>query len=349
MRAYHGVRESGAGSGMNRAWVEDPHVLSAGKVRFLALTDMDWGDCQDPLWVPFGVFNQRGIASTNFYPRPWFGYYDAASKRLYPWGGYDPAIANSGFYYKGTNKNNGTVITATADPTPVNSLNPVTRVLDHWSVGQLNATSNVPIPTHPAYDVLYKADTPRALVNSDWRDCSIVFLSNGEVRWGYWMPTRHNRYMKDAITAVTLAPVKRGVFDRCNGVEADAGNVKQHVQTEAGNFDQDTGGWFITLAPDSLDDKDSFNSANEALASISPMYRVFISRLGEVKVLPVSQKPDFQGLTAFPPNAAWWRTSANMQNFFPADRYVNLGLVQGKPITTFVTPQMISERQVWMK
>ena len=340
----------------NRTWIEDPHILAPGKVRFLALSDMDFGDS--------GGYNGwwRTPASSTSYPRPWFGWYDATAKRLYPWGGYDSAISGSGFYYWGTSKTDGAITTATADPAPINSMNPVDRVLDHWSVGQPNNWfDNQTTPKYPGLDRLYTANTPRAVINAEWRDASIVFLSTGEVRWGNWMPARHSGGMVDGQIPLTLTPAKRGVYDRCNGNGkwSYAGGINQHIETETGNFDRDSGGWFITLAPDSIDDKDRFASAREALASISPMYRVFISQLGEVKVIAVSQKPDFQGTTAFPPNASWWQSAANLQNFFPADRHTDgtlkdgngfvIGVVQGKPITTFVTPQMLSERQVWMK
>jgi hypothetical protein len=340
---------------INRAWVEDPHVLAPGKVRFLALGDMDYGDITDYHGA------NRKISASDSYPRPWFGWYDAPNKRLYPWGGYDPAIAGSGFYYWGTSKTQSGITIATADPEPIGSMNPVARVLDHWSVGQGNNIYNaITIPSNPGGATLYAADTPRPVVNSDWRDCSLVFLSSGEVRWGFWMPTRHGAWMTDGVTQTTAVPVKRGVHDRSNGVQGGyIGAVNQHTQAMNGNFDRDTGGWFITLAPDSPDDKDRFESAEDAPDSISPMYRVFISRLGEVKVVPVSRRPDFNGTTAFPPNAAWWRSASNMQRYFPADRHVDYsvvgpygegwGVVQGRPITDFVTPQMLSERQVWMK
>jgi len=340
----------------NRTWIEDPHILAPGKVRFLALSDMDYGDGgNQQTWY-------RKPASSTTYPRPWFGWYDTTTKRLYPWGGFDSAITGSGFYYWGTSKTSGAITIATADPVPVNSTNPVARVLDHWSNGQTNGPSNNMVaPSHPGLDRLYEADTPRAVINAEWRDASLVFLSSGEVRWGGWMPLRHSGWMTDGIIGATSAPAKRGVHDRCNGTGTYtyAGEINQHTESESGNFDRDSGGWHITLAPDSFDDKDSFASAREALASISPMYRVFVSQLGEVKVIAVSHKPDFQGMTAFPPNAAWWQTASNLRDFFPADRHTDgtlkegngfvIGVVKGKPITTFVTPQMLSERQVWMK
>lgn len=349
----HNVKETA--ELINRAWVEDPHILLAGKVRFLALTDMDYGDTPNS----FSAF--RGISTSETYPRPWFGWYDAATKRLHPWGGYDPAIAGSGFYYWGENRTEAAFATATRDPEPVGSRHPVTRVLDHWSVGQTNGPSNALLnPSAPASDILYEAGSPRPVIDADWRDCSLIFLSTGEVRWGNWMPARHCAVLRDGITAVGALPMRRGVYDRCNGTtEQYAGYVNQRTQAEAGSFDRDTGGWHITLAPDSLDDNDHFESAKKALDSISPMYRVFISRLGEVKVIPVSRTPKTGTLAPFPASASWWRNATNMQRHFPADRYVDWtvkgpynegwGAVQGRPITSFATPSMLQERQVWMR
>jgi prepilin-type N-terminal cleavage/methylation domain-containing protein len=332
---------------MNRAWVDENHVLEAGKVRFLALSDMDYGD------ITAASSSYRGISASDSYPRPWFGWYDAANKRLFPWGGYDPAIDGSGFYYWGSDYKKGAVVTATRDPEPKGSVNPVARVLDHWSNGQNSGTyDKMSIPNQPGATTLYEADSPRPLINSEWRDACLIFLSNGEVRWGNWMATRHGGRMTDGISEADGVARKRGIFDRCNGAGLGTyrGEINQHVESEVGNFDETSGGWYITLAPDVKDDNDRFDSAEEALKAIAPMYRVFISRFGDVEVIAVERKSDFQGYTAFPNDASWWRTAGNIKTNFPRDRYIDstLGKV-GKPIASFVTPEMLRERQVWMK
>lgn len=342
---------------INRAWADESHVLPAGKVRFLALSDMDYGD------TPNVQGNYRTIATHDSYPRPWFGWYDESNKRLYPWGGYEAGIPGSGFYYWGETRTSSGVTYATRDPVaPSTSVHTSTRALDHWEFGQTNFNwdQSLPVPSSLGTDIVYKAGDQRPLIDADLRDCAIVFLSTGEVRWGYWMPARHHPYMWNGKNSGTGVTYSRGVGDRCNGTGGTwPYEVKQHTETEAGCFDQDNAGWYITMAPDSPDDNDRFGSAKEALASISPMYRVFISRLGETTVVPVSKSEHFNGLSAFPANATWWRTVNNMRLYFPADRHVDgtvlggsnqgLGVVQGRPITDFVTPTMLSERQVWMK
>ncbi len=347
---------------IDRAWADEAHVLPAGKARLLALSDMDYGDITDIS----GAY--RGVSAHDSYPRPWFGWYDAVNKRLWPWGGYDPTVDGSGFFYWGMDRTivttaTGTVPIGIRDPRPTTCEHTATRSLAHWDVGQTNYRCNeaLTIPNQPSGDVLYTAGTPRPLIDAAWRDCSLVFLSTGEVRWGNWMPGRHSPYLWNGKNTAAGPAFLRGANDRCNGsgLATYSGDVNQHTQAEAGNFDQDSGGWFITIAPDSLDDNDRFDTAQAALASISPLYRVFVTRLGEVRVIAVSRSDHLQGLTTFPPAATWWRNAGNMQVNFPADRHLDgsvlggfgqgRGAVQGRPITDFVTPTMLSERQVWLK
>lgn len=323
-------------------WAEDAHVLPAGKVRFLALSDMDYGD--------WGQWNSstRDPSATSSYPRPWFGWYDATAKRLFPWGGFDAAITpKSGFYYQGykpAGDNNYT----TADPALTNCRHPADRYLDRWERGQMSADP----PRYPDSDLLYKKGDPRPLIDSAIRDVWFWFRPDGTVTMGDWMVGRNTFYFCDD----AANGFQRGIPDR-SGYKW--WSLNQHVQVESGSFDATTGGWYITLAPDSLDDKDGFASAKEALESISPMYRVFISRFGETRVVPVSNRLDLKGMSAFPPTAAWWQTAANVKQNFPADRYLDgtklrgdgvaSGNQIGTPITDGVTVQMLNGRQVWLK
>lgn len=313
---------------VHEAWVDDAHVLSPGKVRFLALTDLDYGGMYR---VTNAYRGHHAALKHTSYPRPWFGWYDASSKRLYPWGGYDPAIIGSGFFYWG--RDYGTQ--ATRDPEPVGSVHPVGRVTGNWASG------GGKLPTDA---VLYEAGAPRPLINALWQDARIVFLSSGEVQWGNWLPARREEGLRDS------AGVRRGVFDRTNGNwRGNHNNFKEDIQTEAGNFDQATGGWFITLAPDVRDDNDRFETAEEAIASMAPMYRVFVSRMGEIRVIPVRRTRDFGSATLLPSDANWWQSNSNLENFFPKNRYIEGGTPVGQAITDVVTPQMLRERQVWQK
>lgn len=314
----------------SEAWVDGSHVLPAGKVRFLALSDMDYGGMKR---VTSAYRGHHAALKHESYPRPWFGWYDATSKRLYPWGGYDSAIICSGFNYWGRDYTSGSVNVGQRDPEPVGSMHPVERVLGDWASGNSRLPDDV---------VLYEAGAPRPVINALWQDARIVFLSSGEVQWGGWLPARRNHNLRDE------AGARRGVFDRTNGT-ATGGHFSERIDTEAGNFDQTSGGWFITLAPDVRDDNDRFETAEAAMASIAPMYRVFVSRMGDIRVVPVRRTEDFSGATVLPPDADWWQTNSNLQNSFVNDRYLESGAVVGQPISDVVTPQMLRERQVWKK
>lgn len=323
-------------------WAEDAHVLPAGKVRFLALSDMDYGD--------WGSWNgsTRVPSATASYPRPWCGWYDAAGKRLYPWGGFDAAITpRSGFNYQGW-KPGGDNNYTTVDPVPKGCRHPVDRYLDRWNPGQMAAEE----PRWPDGDLLYKKDDPRPLVDSMIRDVWFWIRQDGTISLGGWMTGRNTYSFCDD----NSKGFQRGIPDRG---AAKGWWLNPHIQVESGAFDAATGGWYITFAPDSLDDRDAFPSAKEALASVSPMYRVFISRFGETRVVPVQNRAELKGLTPFPPNAAWWQNASNIKLRFPSDRYLDgsklrgdgvaYGNKIGEPITDWVTTETLSERQVWLK
>lgn len=311
---------------VSEAWVDEAHVLPAGQVRFLALSDMDFGTMRQINKPQY----RRHVTGENHasYPRPWFGWYDEATKRLYPWGGYDPAITGSGFYYWGLT--HGTQ--GTRDPEPVGSMHPVDRSLANWVQGG----------RLPNDVVLYEAGTPRPVIDAHWQDARIVFLSSGEAQWGGWLPARRSEHLRDETGN------RRGAFDRSNGRHGGA-HFNERTHTEADNFEQATGGWFITLAPDVRTDNDRFDTAEAAMASIAPMYRVFVSRMGEVRVIPVRRTQDFGSATLVPSSAAWWQSNSNLENFFPRNRYIESGIPVGEAITNVVTPQMLRERQVWKK
>lgn len=322
-------------------WAEEAHVLPAGKVRFLALSDMDYGD--------WGNWNgsMRSPSATTSYPRPWFGYYDSTAKRLYPWGGFDGSIsAKTGFYYQGF-KGGGNSYSI-QDPPPTNCRHPTDRIFDRWDRGQMAADP----PRWPDSDVFYKQGEPRPLIDAAIRDVWFWFRPDGSVVMGDWMTGRHSYAFDDH----GANDWQRGIPDRCG---ARGWWLNQHTSVESGTFDASTGGWYITFAPDSQDDADSFPTARQALASITPMYRVFISRFGEVRVDAVSTSARLKGMTPFPPSAAWWQTSANIRLYFPADRLLDgsklrgdgvaSGQPVGEPITDWVTTETLSQRQVWLK
>lgn len=329
-------------------WQGPSHVLPAGRVRFLALSDMDYGD------FGYNAAGRRRVATgTASYPRPWFGWYDSVAQRLHAWGGYDPAIPGSGFYYWG---NTAASAYAVIDAEPVGSRNPVERKLDHWNDGQQgqgsSGSSSTQPPAIPAgdprnLDVLYAAGSPRPLINATWRDVSLVFTADGMVEWGGCLPGRHCKMFWNNFPAVVPA-VNRGAAERCNGQATNSGVIDDHAQAEMGNFDVDSGGWFITLAPDVVQDVDSFPDAAKALDSLMPMYRVFVSALGGVQVIQVSRVPKYGSTSPWPVAATDW--AAQLAGGFPRDRHLDATAQPvGSPITDFITPGMLQNRSVWKK
>ncbi len=346
-------------AGLRNGWVGEQHTLPAGKVRFLSLTDMDYGD--------FTSSGTRRVPSTTVsYPRPWFGWWDQANAagggagRLYTWGGYDPAIPGSGFYYWGSASASAY---APCDPQPVDSTHAVTRTVDRWVDGQQAPGSGGPstaeLPAFPAADVLYEAGAPRPVIDGAWRDMSILFTASGEAQWGGTLPGRHCDRYKDGTVGGT--PVHRGAAERCNGTFETYGMINQHVQAEAGNFERDSGGFFITLAPDAPTDQDVFPTARAAQDALMPLMRVFVSTLGEVDVIPVSRSSSSAGgLAPFPTSEAWLRNAANLKLRFGQDRLVTGSRLDtsgtgigdpeaGRPITDFLTPDMLANRAVWLR
>lgn len=188
---------------VSRSWIDEPHVLAKGRVRFLTLADQDNGDNSAP---------SSGGYYTATYPRPWFGWWDAGSQQLHAWGGYDPALKGdsqkfngwwgqsigrtlvngrlmsiSGFYYEGW------------DGEVVGCVNPRDRKVLKDDVGNLAGYDGVYDGANVAAAKLYtvyNAGEPRPLINGKWLDYVLVFRPDGTVaddwlrlRQGYWQRT----------------------------------------------------------------------------------------------------------------------------------------------------------------
>lgn len=203
-------------------YIGDRRVLPARKVRFLALTDQDNGGYRpdspdkDP-WNSPDNRNMRWNGSLPrpnryaawwgaSYPRPWFGVWDAASKRLMAWGGYDHTliqqhigantermpggqpISPSGFFYEG---NDGAI---------TGSVHPRDRwiVADRWGNDGLwsradDSFGHIPRDDNPvtAFTTrFFTAGQPRALINGDWMDSTLEFWPDGRVRSGIFLGMR---------------------------------------------------------------------------------------------------------------------------------------------------------------
>ena len=264
-------------------YVSERVTLPAGRARFLALGDSDEG----PRMTSVKWSCDYGTT----YPRPYFGFFDPSSKRLYPWGGYDPNLpvvtpwntaepadplspppapfsTYSGLFYQGKDE---------ALP-PTGCVNRADRKFDvDWNRDGVIAGSDAERGAENNWYLLREGQ-PRPLINGDWGDFTILFNQDGTAvfpamkcnrRWyttpsdlaKYWSIDRKSRW---EYSPTATAP---------NG--------------ESIHYQRHTNRAFITIAPDSPDDRDQFASPNEALRTLLPMCRVFVTTAGYVGITPV--------------------------------------------------------------
>ncbi len=370
-----------------RSWISEPHVLMPGRVRFLALSDTEEGPRREP-WNTYYWAN-----SNTTYPRPWFGYFDPATKRLWPWGGYDTAVPKSGFYYEGS------------DGPITGCLNPSSRTVNHdwdamdfpkatpWTGANIIADKDIngdgDMTDEYEKEVnwpIWEQGQPRPVVNADWLDACISFRPNGEVEYLEWNrarraylatvpPTSNTAYYYNEFSGIPDRAKSTGAVDVVGGNRGCFTDPYPGAGTsEVAHFDKHTGGYRITLGPDSPFDQDTFISEEEAADSISPAWRVEISTFGVVTVYAVQKRKGY--LKSLPPSpnpggywpenpAVWLDTSPDWQN--PVNNhchfgYLNLcpssgwgwantptpGTPTGQPIVDILDPKMMSQR-VWWK
>ena len=209
---------------IERSWAGPSHALPVNKVRFLALTDLDNGSYMKGGYYDGGI--KRGDQYPVTYPRPWFGWYDAGSKRLYPWGGYDPLlqvqdseltradardnegddvvrsrtvtggkpISHTGFYYEG---DDGTIAGCKNpfDRWIVNDNSPLRDGFYVWRNPDRVQYQDLPAGNPPlapdssnGYQLLKQGDA-RPLINARWLDFTFIFYPDGHVDQGpfLWM------------------------------------------------------------------------------------------------------------------------------------------------------------------
>jgi prepilin-type N-terminal cleavage/methylation domain-containing protein len=177
---------------IERCFIGERHVLPRRKVRFLALADTDNGNAF--IWGPKFPYT---------YPRPWFGFWDEGSKRLFPWGGYDTqfkdfwqpnyapskamqdgrvdafgggTVSYSGFYYEG---NDGT-IDGCRNPRDRNVCDDTNG--DGFYKASLYTAGNLKEP--PVDDPtktyrLWAKDESRPLINAAFNDFVVAFNPTG--------------------------------------------------------------------------------------------------------------------------------------------------------------------------
>ena len=378
-----------------QSWVDAPHVLPAGRVRFLALSDTDEGPAlrNDTLGAASSGRTpvHYGTGGETTYPRPWFGYFDPATKKLWPWGGYSSTKPTSGFYYQGK------------DGPVVGCQNPVTRTYNNdFNPGQglTDDFINVDVNGDGDFDdyserevniPIFTAGEPRPLVNANWLDTGIGFFPDGRAFNLEW--NRSRRWYADTVMRLPKeggAPSQHacGVRDMAkvrisyalspwasygNNTTFTIGVPIDYNQSlvdctfdipETGNFDRHNGGWYITLAPDARDDRTSFPDAKAALASMSPMYRVFVGKNGNVSWLDVKQNEGYlAGKKIWPPAQSDWLSTSAVPVSNLVWKNCRLGwlhqpdvgtknsdvlIPRGRPINDVVSSEMMAKKIWWI-
>lgn len=351
-----------------QSWAGPVQQLPPGKVRFLALTDEDRGHYRAP-----------GDIFPPTYPRPWFGHFDVADGRLYPWGGYDPdlpmveghalpgqgpstrdrprtkngrTISHTGFYYEGY------------DGPIVDSVHPSDRfVLDDTNGdGKISFTGTTAVKddlTAAARYRLWQAGDPRPVFDGSWGDFCLIFRPDGQVDTE-WMPLRrgYNRSFwngacydptsgSNSIEDVdqTLPPDKYylrdlGPADRISRV------VDPHLP---GSHVKRTGFYWLTIAPDVRDDTDVFVDAETAIRSLTPIYRVGVSPFGAVRIIRVRTTPS--GSTDLDTALIGddWNDRTRTDLHYQHGTLTNAdGTLRGAgPVFDRVLPEMLRERMWW--
>jgi type II secretory pathway pseudopilin PulG len=314
-------------------FVGDRHVLPARKVRFLALGDQDNGGNILSYW-PYSM------TYVPTYPRAWCGYWDGASKRLYPWGGYDtttPVNGNgrqaSGFFYEGL------------DGPITGCVNPVNRVANDPGAAQIFAQGK-----------------PRPLINGEWADYVLEFFPDGTAgeampfyarqTIGSWGPPFNLSDMAGNIgTGFPYTPSYGQQGQVTIPGTGSATGVNYFRPTSITSFQPYTGVWAITLAPDIDQDTDRFGDAQSAFQSIMPAYRVTMTAFAQVKVVKVSTTYQGTGGGQFDTtmDGLWQDWPNGVNKFYQGNMATNPDMtLRGYPVMDFLSPDMLAQRHFWL-
>ena len=336
-------------------WVSEPHVLPARSVRFLALSDLDRG--------PRSHKDDIYYSDDATYPRPWFGVYDQAAKRWWPWGGYDPSKNYSGFYYEGK------------DGDVTGSRNPVTRSynIDLNKNGVLEDNPADPSQDEVGY-VIWEEGEGRELVNANWLDACLFFMPSGEVNFMEWNLGRRAYAAGEG----HIEKMYFGINDRCmivqdgtntNGKDGRIGHAfnvslatkaRWHLHPESQHFVAHNGGWHITLAPDAQHDANNFETVDDAIASFTPAWRVFVSATGAIHAFRVQSRRsgsflEASGKPVWPSDPSDWQDNAFVKKFHGVGWqheegtgwWLKRAVPTGEPINDMITGRMLTDRIWW--
>lgn len=303
------------------SWIGDKHLLPANRVRFLALTDQDNGahvDYSSNSWKQF----------PDTYPRPWFGRYDVVEGRLYPWGGYDPDLldrngrACSGFYFQG-------------EDGPLSGCrNPSDRFTGYTGA-----------PTKR----LFTAGEARPLINDRWLDFFLTCYPDGTIGQGYNADRPNGQADGNILYARTQTKARSGNAGG-GGTWGDLGDLTSGSGTNVmESYANHTGGYWITLCPDVIEDTDRFATADQALATMWPAYRVHVNRFGAVSVHRVANSQ--------PAGVTWdttitgvgWQNANLTKTYYRENVATNPdGTLRAMPVSDWLTPELLASDNWWM-
>jgi prepilin-type N-terminal cleavage/methylation domain-containing protein len=348
------------------SWRGQPLVLPPGKVRFLALGDTDEGP-RVAKGRPFDTGTVwYGNAGETTWPRPWFGWWDQTSGRLWAWGGYDAGKPSSGFFYQGS----GPAVTGCIQPdsrTYNNDFNDDKAFADT----DLNSDGDVDDPREREVNVpLWRQGEPRPLTDAAWLDACIIFRADGSARYLEWNRGRRAYLATSELSATSPLYGRNGVNDRCKTIDPASttcytgpDSEAEYDKPEVGHFLRHNGGWHITLARDARSDTAVFPSAKDALDSILPAWRVFVGANGIVDLIYVQRRQDWPvSLPVWPANPGDWLdtgstgTNAVWRNcrlgwLHTADTGNNTAaklVPRGRPINNILSERMLRDRIWWI-
>jgi hypothetical protein len=205
-------------------------------------------------------------------------------------------------------------------------------------------------------------------------DAVVLFYPDGRAEFMEWNRARRSfRATPDPSPALWDNNFGSGIPDRAKPGPSPAIPFTDSIYGvsnieigEVAHFESRTGNWYITLAPDVADDRTTFPSAKAALASMSPCWRVGISPLGIISVIPVMERDGYvaalrdQGKTWPPSPADWLDASPIASNKIWFNCHLGLlhaplggwwntsAAPRGKPIVNILDPLMLSDR-IWWK
>ena len=109
-------------------------------------------------------------------------------------------------------------------------------------------------------------------------------------------------------------------------------------------FQEASGYWYFTLAPDIASDTDTFSNARTAMRSLMPCFRVGINRIGDVRIVQVGERLSgtLDGVIT-----DWQNRTQTKNNYARGMRSDTAGRLVGSPVVDALVPEMLTRRTWW--